>query len=70
MAHATYIGPIVHLKGCTAILRFPPEEGYVVAQFDDATLTLSGVPADTVLSNSLGVGWTKFKREEFEVSND
>lgn len=43
MKHGTYVGPIAHLKGKTALLR-TATHGHVVAQFDDRTLTRSGKP--------------------------
>lgn len=42
--HATYIGPLQHLKGKGALLRYPPEKGFVLAQFDDLKLRRSGEP--------------------------
>ena len=43
MKHGTYVGPIAHLRGKTALLR-TATHGHVVAQFDDRTLTRSGKP--------------------------
>ena len=40
----TYSGSLTHLQGKTALLRLPPEKGFVLAQFDDQTLTRSGRP--------------------------
>lgn len=67
----TYIGPLGHLKGKTAMLRKMPEEGYVVAQFDDRTLTRSGEPVRTEFDNppsdALGYGWHAFRASEFDI---
>ena len=65
----TYIGPLQHLQGKTAMLREPPEEGYVMAQFDDMLVTRSGNPLPNFLPNhdALGFGWHVFKRNDFEV---
>lgn len=69
---AVYVGLLAHLKGKTALLRFPPEEGHVVAQFDDCSLTRSGQPipspCDTLPVDALGFGWHVFRREEFDVT--
>lgn len=41
MKHATYVGPIAHLVGKTALIR---GENPILAQFDDMTATRSGRP--------------------------
>lgn len=72
----TYIGPLAHLRGRTAQIRLSPEDGYVMAQFDDAWLTRSGNPiphrdsrpGGTLPVDALGFGWHVFKRNEFKVT--
>lgn len=71
-----YIGPLAHLKGKTALCRNTPEEGWVAAQFDDRTLTLSGKPIPRrskakpfeLPHDALAYGWHAFKRSDFEVT--
>jgi hypothetical protein len=69
--HGTYIGPLEHLRGKSALLRKPPEESYILAQFDECNLTREKAhepperfdgpwPAD-----SLGFGWHVFPRSHF-----
>lgn len=74
----TYIGHIAHLVGQKAILRFPPEKGFTLAQFDDPFLRKStaerltfgqvygdereGTPPD----DALGFGWHVFRSDEFQ----
>lgn len=48
MVTGVYTGALVHLMGKSALLRFPPEEGYVLAQFDDRSLTRSGQVLQTL----------------------
>lgn len=43
-----YIGALQHLRGKRALLRYPPEESHVLAQFDDTSLTRSGMPVETL----------------------
>lgn len=75
MTSGTYIGPIEHLKGKTALLRVATHD-YVVAQFDDRSLrrdtsepfdfdppVVTALPAD-----ALGFGWHAFPQRDFQIS--
>lgn len=68
MKHATYIGPIAHLKGKTALIKTAGED--VLAQFDNMDLTKSGKPMssdhDTPPTDALGFNWHKFPKTDFE----
>lgn len=48
MKRATYVGPIPHLQGETALIR-KIEDGGVLAQFDNIGLTLDGKGVPKVL---------------------
>ena len=65
----TYVGPIKHLEGKTVLVR-PATHGKVLVQFDDMSLTRSGVafslkdpiPTD---NDALGFGWHAFDPTDF-----
>ena len=42
MNKGTYIGPLTHLQGKTALLQCPEGGSKILAQFDDHKATLSG----------------------------
>lgn len=69
----SYVGPIAHLKGKTALLR--TSLGKLLAQFDDTGATLSGRAAspkeeaggcDFPDPDLLGYGWHEFPESDFE----
>lgn len=62
MKNATYIGPVAHLQGETALVR-PHQEGELLAQFDCIDL-------EDEDDNKLGFGWHVFPEECFEVDED
>lgn len=68
--HATYVGPLEHLKSKGALIR-TATHGCVVAQFDDTTLTRSGKPFtvadDEPPADALGYGWHAFPADHFKV---
>lgn len=82
MKHGTYKGPIQHLIGKTALLR-DAAPGFVEAQFDDRTLTRSGIALRLVVCelvgqpeamgqpepprDALGYGWHNFPKTEFNL---
>lgn len=63
LIQATYIGPIAHLKGKTAIIRPGHSEGTTLAQFDDMALT---VPVGDGCNRLLGFGWAEFDGRHFD----
>lgn len=65
LSSGIYIGFRQHLIGKRAVFSFPPEAGFVLAQFDDKLLTLSG-DAPRSADDSLGFGWHLFRSNEFE----
>lgn len=69
---AIYIGPIEHLKGRGALLRTPPEGGFVMAQFYSKWLTMKGLVSfgKPVPDDSLGIGWHVFRRSDFKVDEE
>lgn len=74
MEHGTYIGPLTHLRGWTALLRVLPNRQLVGAQFDDirAVRDLAVLEAHPhqALSLSLGFGWHAFDKSEFQVDRE
>lgn len=75
MMRGTYIGPIKHLCGKTALLRLLPEYEFVLAQFDDRSLRLSTAePFDfepphviALPNDALGFGWYRFYAIAFRI---
>lgn len=55
MFKGTYIGPLSHLKGQTALLRYDDDQ--LMAQFDDPGL-------------DEGYGWHPFSRLDFEIDRE
>ena len=72
MKHGTYVGPIAHLKGKTALLQPLPTAPWCVrAQFDDRELTMSQKPVPPqefpgFSLDALGFGWHTFQASDFE----
>ena len=68
-----YKGAIPHLVGELALLRQPPEESHVLAQFSNVYLTRECLfnahppPYANIPDESLGFGWHVFRKEEFEI---
>ena len=64
MRTATFIGPIAHLRGKTALVRDHSRVA-VLAQFDDRDATLEGL---SYLRNPtrLGFGWHAFPIGDFQ----
>lgn len=76
MMYGTYIGPIEHLRGQTALLRIATH-GYVVAQFNDRSAR-KGTPepfdfeSPTIVEipdDALGFGWHAFPEKHFQVTS-
>ena len=72
-----YVGPILRLQGCTALLDYRwtcPES--LFAQFDDRDLHISLNRFDwqdaeaSDFSGALGFGWHEFPRSHFDVTYD
>lgn len=75
MKTGTYIGPLQHLQGKTALIRVATHE-HVVAQFDDKQLSKQPNVRYSFCANSderdapydaLGFGWHAFPQEHFRV---
>lgn len=75
----TYIGPIEHLKGKTALLQHDPAHQFFVrVQFDDRSLRRdTAEPFDydppvvtTLPADALGFGWHAFQWQHFSVLED
>lgn len=68
MLHGTYVGPIAHLQGATALLQ-EREGGTYLAQFDNIDLCLheSANRERDGWGVSLGFGWRSFLKEHFRV---
>lgn len=77
MMRGTYIGPIEHLKGKTALLHVATH-ATVVAQFDDRSLRRGtpepfdyDPPVVTALpEDALGFGWHTFQWAHFSIQED
>lgn len=70
MSHGTYVGPIAHLRGKSALLQpCSALRDCVLAQFDDQDLTRSGKPLPQLPeppADALGFGWHAFPASDFE----
>ena len=58
--HGKYRGPCDSLKGRAALVR-PQARGAALVQFDDPNLVVD--------KKQLGVGWHKFRLDEFELDS-
>lgn len=73
MKHGTYIGPIEHLKGKTALLQDGFGPTIILAQFDEVATTRDGLPMPDFYFNqqpppvALGFGWHQFHPWEFQL---
>ena len=72
---SVYVGPLEHLRGKRALTRLATH-GYVVAQFNDMTLTRSGRiidPSENALTeppaDALGFGWHAFPLKDFQPAD-